>query len=139
MTSGELARYAGVTLRTVRYYEEKGLLHREAEEFPEKALITLKKIKLLQEAGYRLDEIDTALATINRKPSSHKERQQALEHLLQDTQQKIQEKLDALTALSVRISEVLELSDTCSNCGAAECAGCSRLTTWEAFGYDAKE
>ena len=65
MTTGELAQQAGVTLRTVRFYEEKCLITSEPlgkggeRKFSHKALVILRKIKVLREAGLSLQEIKT--------------------------------------------------------------------------------
>jgi DNA-binding transcriptional MerR regulator len=60
---GELARMFDVTLRTLRYYEELGLL--EADErsssghrrYPEKNVVSLKRIQQLKDYGLSLVEI----------------------------------------------------------------------------------
>jgi MerR family transcriptional regulator, copper efflux regulator len=63
MRIGELARRAGVTTRTVRYYEGLGLLEsarREASghrQYDEDAIARLAKIDFLKRMGLTLDEI----------------------------------------------------------------------------------
>jgi MerR family copper efflux transcriptional regulator len=62
MRIGELARSAGVTTRTVRYYEGLGLLESERRasghrEYGEDALKRLEKIGWLKRMGLTLDEI----------------------------------------------------------------------------------
>ncbi|GAA2325531.1 MerR family transcriptional regulator [Streptomyces kunmingensis] len=56
MKIGELARRAGVTTRTLRYYEEQDLLHPERQpngyrSYPESALLRVEQIRDLLAAG----------------------------------------------------------------------------------------
>src|SRR5262245_61518609 len=63
MRIGELAEQAGVTPRTIRYYEDLGLLgpsEREGQGFryyTETELTRLKKIDVLKQLGLTLEEI----------------------------------------------------------------------------------
>ena len=62
MRIGELARRAGVTTRTVRYYEGLGLLVSRREgsghrQYDEDALTRMAKIDWLKRMGLTLDEI----------------------------------------------------------------------------------
>jgi MerR family copper efflux transcriptional regulator len=62
MRIGELARRAGVTTRTVRYYEGLGLLTSRREggghrQYEEQALRRLEKIDWLKRMGLTLEEI----------------------------------------------------------------------------------
>ena len=62
MRIGELARRAGVTTRTVRYYEGLGLLVSRREggghrQYDEDALARMAKIDWLKRMGLTLDEI----------------------------------------------------------------------------------
>jgi MerR family copper efflux transcriptional regulator len=62
MRIGELARRAGVTTRTVRYYEGLGLLSSRREgsghrQYEEQALRRLEKIDWLKGMGLTLEEI----------------------------------------------------------------------------------
>src|SRR3990172_429392 len=59
---GELARQGGVTVQTVRYYEQLGLLSAlrkgtKHRQYTEEALARLQKIKCLQGLGLSLDEV----------------------------------------------------------------------------------
>jgi DNA-binding transcriptional MerR regulator len=60
---GDLARMFGVTVRTLRYYEELGLLEpgerteSEHRRYPEKNVIYLKRIHQLKDYGLSLSEI----------------------------------------------------------------------------------
>lgn len=62
-TTGEVAKMAGVTIRTIRYYDTKGILkpsHRNSSGhrlYTEKDFIKLKKILALKYLGLSLDEV----------------------------------------------------------------------------------
>ncbi|MGL5348739.1 MAG: MerR family transcriptional regulator [Peptostreptococcaceae bacterium] len=62
-TTGEIAKMAGVTIRTIRYYDSKGILkpsHRNSSGhrlYTEKDFIKLKKILALKYLGLSLDEV----------------------------------------------------------------------------------
>lgn len=66
-TAGELARWAGVSARTIRFYEEKGILQpreRSAEGYrlyADSAIVRLQEILMLKHVGLSLEEIQQAL------------------------------------------------------------------------------
>lgn len=67
-TAGQLAKMAGVSSRTVRYYDEKGLLKPIAHSeggyrlYDNDSLLQLQKIRMLQFAGLSLEEIGYIVA-----------------------------------------------------------------------------
>lgn len=67
-TAGELARWAGVSARTIRFYEEKGILQprgRSAEGYrlyDDSAILRLQEILMLKYVGLSLEEIQQALS-----------------------------------------------------------------------------
>lgn len=68
LTTGKVARLAGVNLQTIRFYERKGLLpeppRSEAgyRRFPSDAIRRVEFIKRAQELGFSLGEIKELLA-----------------------------------------------------------------------------
>ncbi len=66
-TAGELARWAGVSARTIRFYEEKGILRpreRSAEGYrlyDDSAILRLQEILMLKYVGMSLEGIQQAL------------------------------------------------------------------------------
>jgi Predicted transcriptional regulators len=60
---GELAEKSGVTIRTIRYYEEMGLLHSKTRTrggqrtYANSDFVYIKRIKELQVLGFSLEEI----------------------------------------------------------------------------------
>jgi DNA-binding transcriptional MerR regulator len=77
LTIGELARRAGVTTSTLRYYEERGLLPAPARisgqrRYPESAARIVGTILLYSEAGFTLAEQQTLLATRDDTPGDRR-------------------------------------------------------------------
>ena len=98
MKIGEFAQRAGVTPRTVRYYESLGLLgpsEREGSGFRyygETELVRLQKISALKELGLSLEEIATVLPLYFEDPTGLRGKRKVLEILrthLQETDDKI--------------------------------------------------
>jgi len=70
MTVGEIAKVMGVTVRTLQYYDKKGILRPTLESegglrlYTHKDVITLFQIKSMKDLGYSLDEIKNRLPKI---------------------------------------------------------------------------
>ena len=102
MRIGELAQKAGVTPRTIRYYENLGLLkpsEREGKGFryyTEAQLAKLHKIDALQSLGLTLEEIGGIIDLFFEEPTMLRGKQKLLE-ILQAHLQEADEKLEALT------------------------------------------
>jgi MerR family transcriptional regulator, copper efflux regulator len=87
MRIGEFAEQAGVTPRTIRYYEDLGLLgpnQREGQGFryyTEAELGRLKKIEVLKQLGLSLEEIGEVLPLYCDDPTGVRGKQRVLEIL----------------------------------------------------------
>ncbi len=70
-TAGEIARIAGVSLRTIRYYDTKGLLppvsHSESGYrcYDKSSIILLQRILMLKYLGFSLEQIQWLIAAQN--------------------------------------------------------------------------
>ena len=100
MRIGELAQKAGVTPRTVRYYESLGLLEPSEREgsgfryYTEAELARLQKINALKELGLGLEEITTVLPLYFEDPTGITGKRKILEILnthLQETDEKLED------------------------------------------------
>src|SRR5579864_5476033 len=98
MRIGDLTEQAGVTQRTVRYYESIGLLHPAEREghghhyYTEETLARLRKIDQLKRLGLSLDEIREVIDLYFTDPSGIQPKQKVLailRHHLAETDQKI--------------------------------------------------
>jgi DNA-binding transcriptional MerR regulator len=95
---GELAQKAGVTPRTIRYYESLGLLNPSEREgtgfryYTETELARLQKIDCLKSLGLTLEEISSVIDLYCEDASGLRGKQKVLEILqahLQETDEKI--------------------------------------------------
>lgn len=108
---GEFAKLADVTIKTLRYYEQKKLLLPEVVDptsgyryYAPKQLLTIKRIALLKEQGFTLKEIHQLLTpelSFGQVELSLREKKQQLAHVVAEAQRQLNE-LDAGIA---RVSE----------------------------------
>jgi len=140
MTVTQLARKARVSVRTVRFYEEKGILGAAArtpggqKRYDQAALLALEKAKLLKEAGMSVEEIRRTLRALSQHQTVGKVRQQAHLRLLSRVSQRIQERRRELLEMEEALQNALKQNETCVPCTAGDCAGCKVLDTWIRFG-----
>ena len=87
MRIGELAKRAGVTQRTVRYYESLGLIPQGEREgkgqhrYPEQTVARLQKIDQLKTLGLNLEEIGTVIPLYFDHPTEKKAKVKVLKML----------------------------------------------------------
>ncbi|MDF2960393.1 MAG: transcriptional regulator [Paenibacillus sp.] len=99
MLIGELARRAGVTPRTVRHYQELGLLGSVEQEsngfhyYSNESLQRLCKIDVLKKLGLSLEEIQSVIDLYFEEPTMIKGKRKVLEILakhLEETDKKME-------------------------------------------------
>lgn len=132
---GELASLFGVTSRTIRYYEELGLieasnrtegLHRR---YPSDVVIRLKRIDELKKLGLTLGQIREFFALFSEDPSGEKCRLLLL-RIYEDQKQEEEQKIREARERIVRIDENILAAkgkktffscpgDDCEHCGFA--------------------
>lgn len=107
---GAVAREAGVSVDTVRYYERRGLLRR-AERlpsgyrlFPAQAVATIALARRLQGLGMTLEEVADALRTHDRQDAACSSQRWRLQATLERTRARMAE----LAAVEADIEAVLE-------------------------------
>lgn len=97
---GELAERAGVTTRTIRYYEDRGLMGQTDRPggfryYTEDALHRLRKIDALKELGLSLEEIGSVINLYFEDPSGIKAKKKVLA-ILQGHLAEADRKIEAL-------------------------------------------
>jgi MerR family mercuric resistance operon transcriptional regulator len=97
-----LAHEVGVGVETIRFYERKGLLPRPRKtagprHYDEKALATVRYIKLAQKFGLSLKEISSLQGQLNKDASFCHSLQEVVEA--------------KLTALAAEAAEIIRLQD----------------------------
>lgn len=121
LTTGEMARLTGSTLRTVRFYEEEGLIEASVKTcgghrmFENKALEKLRFVLDLREAGLSLDNIKQLFelkARATTAPSASEE----MSTLLLKQVDEIQNKITKLERLRSELGRMVESIRDCKTC-----------------------
>lgn len=130
---GDLAAMFGTTVRTIRYYEELGLLRSDDRSeglhrhYPLVNIIYLKRIRQLKTYGLSLGEIKEFFDLAEQDPTGEKCR--AL--LIQKNREKIEAQRAVLLEAQARIdalqaeTETLETTSQFFSCPGSECKDCS--------------
>lgn len=115
MRIGELAQKAGVTPRTIRYYENLGLLKPSEREgtgfryYTETELAKLRKIDCLKSLGLSLEEISSVIDLYFEDSTGIRGKQKVLEILhayLQETDEKIEALAQFRSELQANITRI---------------------------------
>ena len=129
---GEIAEKAGVTVRTIRYYEELGLLtaptRKESEHrrYAGKDLLYLRRIQQLKSYGLTLNEIKEIIDLAKEDPTGEKRRLRLLERYWE----RWRDALDRKKKLEAYIGELewhidqLEMVGKFQACPGDECRTC---------------
>ncbi len=123
---GELSKRAGVTVRTIRYYEELGLITPTELSvggfrlYSENDLNRILFLKRFKELGLSLEEIKTLI--LGSQPGETKsQRIDASYSMLENQLKKINDKITELLKSKVIIEKGLEALDTCKRCSLETC------------------
>ena len=120
MRIGEFAERAGVTPRTVRYYESLGLLGPSEREgagfryYTDVELATLQKINIYKGLGLSLDEIAVVLPLYSEDPSGVQGKRKIVEILkahLQEADDKIESLNQFRAELQANIDRIQQWID----------------------------
>lgn len=122
---GEIAEKAGVSQRTLRYYEEKDLLMpAETTEggfrlYTKRQLHRVNLIKLFQNLGFSLSEIGDVLSP---EPNGDKDEQLAYSRrVLLQQKEIISQRLSELKKKEEEIETALSQLEECEECPSQEC------------------
>ncbi len=114
MRISELAKLAGVTPRTIRYYESLGLLKANQREgtgfryYTNDELARLQKINLLKTFGLSLNEISKVVPLLFEEPQKLAGKRMLLD-ILKEHLQKIDQQVDSLTQHRTELLKRIEL------------------------------
>jgi len=137
---GQIAKMAGVSNRTLRYYEELGLISPDSRGdnryryYNDNHLRRLQTIKMLQESGFALKEIVSAFAPIldpsGKVTYTGQEMAQKIYATLGEQKNKLLERQKELTSTLEEIQKTMHTLVDCFGCkvsnNLAECAKCER-------------
>jgi len=121
LTTGDMARLSGSTLRTVRFYQEEGLLcpaersdggHRL---FPETELQKLQLALDLREAGLSLGDIKTLFA-LKSRCSEPEEASRRMADVLERQVEEMQHKIQKLRSLKSELASMVAVISECRSC-----------------------
>jgi len=129
---GELAQRAGVTVRTVRYYEELGILEpsnrtgTRHRRYGDRDLVRLRRVQQLKAYGLSLGEIREIFELAREDPSGEKSRLRLLSRYRQKSREAEQRKLRLeayIAELEWHIEQLEKVSDF-QACPGEECRSC---------------
>jgi DNA-binding transcriptional MerR regulator len=136
MTIGDLARRAGTTMRTIRYYEERGLIEpvgRTKGGFRLYAEEELRKLHLIRS----LQVLDMPLAQVKaffdkrQRGRTGAEIAPPLREVLQEHLQVMEQRIVQYRAMQESVRETMEILTTCAQCphepGPNVCPPCPAL------------
>lgn len=136
MTIGDLARRAGTTMRTIRYYEERGLIEPIGRTkggfrlYEEEELRKLHLIRSLQELDMPLAQVK-AFFDERQRGRTGAEIAPALRTVLQEHLQVMGQRIAQYQAMQDSIRETMEILRTCAQCphepGPSICPACPAL------------
>lgn len=138
LSIGQLAKHAKVSNRTVRYYEELGLLvpknrgENRYRYYDESHISRLQLIKMLQESGFALKEIVAALNPIldphGNTTYSGQEMAHKIHTSLSEHKKVLLQKQRELSKIMGSIDQTLEELKSCFGCqrghDLSQCANC---------------
>lgn len=132
LTTGDLARACATTVRTVRFYEEAGVLQPECRsegghrQFNETELAKLRLIMDLREAGLSLNGIKD-LFELKRGSKDAVEASSKMAGVLEKQIDCLQHKIATLRRLRDELASTVAVIQECKSCDAefpTSCAGC---------------
>lgn len=137
-TTGEMARLSKNTLRTVRFYEEAGILHPIGRTegghrvFEKSQLERLLWITDMREAGMSLEQI-RELLEMKQKAASGGDAARKATEVLKTHIEELRSKIEVLTRLSDDLAHTVETAAACLACENAalfpkQCGECGRLS-----------
>ncbi|MGC6174309.1 MerR family transcriptional regulator [Lacrimispora sp. 38-1] len=117
LTIGELARLAGVTIRTLQYYDEKNLLKPVVTEggrrkYTSDDILRLEQILFLKSLGFSLDVIDTKILEYNNKADLEEAFRQQRKGLLEKIEH-LNNMVDMLDAAIIEMKNSQEINMNC--------------------------
>ncbi len=138
MQIGEIARKAGTSARTVRYYEELGLIQPDSHSsggfrlYSEDNLKRLRVISFLKELGLSLSEIREIFAA-KKASGADKETIRTLLRIFGDKLRLVDSRIESLSRIRAELTRAMRILHSCESCDRAVlldalvCADCSSL------------
>ena len=131
---GQLTEAAGLTIRTIRYYDEMGLLKSSERTsggqriYSDADLVYIKRIMELKNLSFSLEEIKKIIMLSGEDKSGELRREILLSQYrekLEDAEQKVKALNDHIGELKWHIKQLESASDSFQECPGALCENCS--------------
>lgn len=116
MKVGQVAKAAGVSIQTIRFYERRGLLPAPPRlqsgyrEYADGTVSTILLIKQMQELGFTLRELGHFIHLLDTEPHNPVERRACVEAKLTS----IDEQIERLRAMREQLSARLAVCECCN-------------------------
>ena len=143
MTSGEIAKKAGVSQKAVRLYDEKGLLKPTGYSegnyrlYDKEALQILEKIVALKQIGFSLEEIRDNLTSGDAKDIEEALKMQL--SIMEEKRYKIEMVIDAINRTLARKEEKLDWDDVANIVQSVTLDQAADLGHWKALQHTVSE
>ncbi len=134
---GEIARKAGVTVRTVRYYLEEGFIEAAGRSpggfylFTPDAADTVFFVQKLKDAGLALKDIKSIYLARRNGRTGHEASREVMKHL-ERQKAAIEQKIADYQALKAEMEDAIDLVAQCEGCSLEpsrnNCVTCSKIT-----------
>ena len=111
MTVGELAKKMGTTVRTLQFYDQKGLLHPSSESeggrrlYTYQDMILLHQIQSLKSLGFTLDDIKNRIEVLD-TPQKVEHALHQQEIMIEEKIKQLQNTLSAIKALKIEVNQM---------------------------------
>jgi DNA-binding transcriptional MerR regulator len=131
---GEVCRRLDCTPRTVRYYEEKGLvvpasvIEGRHKLYGPDTLSNIRMAQLMKRLGYSLEKIQNLMNLTKSSKTKNRVLSDKLRGVLRDTVSSLDSEVELLAASRRKMAGLLEKTEKCEKCIQEECAGCGNLT-----------
>ncbi len=133
---GEVAKELGITTRTIRFYEEEGLLEpvrtsKGTRLYSEEHIRRLRVIKELRDMGIPLERIKSIMS-IRKDSSSGDEASQKVLSTFEELEREIEEKIQLLNMVLSEINSLKPAVSQCRGCSLEPTLeNCSKCYRWE--------
>lgn len=140
MLIGKVCREANCTPRTVRHYEtEKIIIPVDITQggrklYSKDAVSVIRTVQLLKRLSYSLKDIRKIINLTNSRDTRQRRLTKRLRDMLSESLSSIDSELDLLAASRKKIADLLEKTERCQSCTAADCNECGKLKDLRTLG-----
>lgn len=130
---GEISSLTGLSVRTIRYFEEEGLLSSKRTDggqrtYSDQDLVYIKRIMELKGLGFKLSEINRIFQLKKEDESGNKRRKELLRiytERLEEDRKKLEVLKGHIDELEWHIRQLEKAEDGFTACPGALCASCN--------------